>query len=177
VKWPQLLKEVAPNLRRIAVLWNPGNPVVANEVERIRQVAPKLGLEIAAFSVSPSNISGSLEAITAAGVDGLIVTDDATFEPIAGRVAAFAAKRGLPAIWGLKLAPELGALMSYKSNTFGLGQRAAHYADHIFKGASPSDLPVEQTTDFILQINLKAAKALGLTIPASLLAIADEVIE
>jgi len=71
----------------------------------------------------------------------------------------------------------LGAPISYHSNIFALGKRAAHYVDHIFKGASPSDLPVEQTIDLTLQINLKAAKAFGLTIPASLLAIADEAIE
>jgi putative ABC transport system substrate-binding protein len=81
-KWPQLLMEVAPRLHRVGVIWNPSNPVGVGQVERIRQVAPQLGLEIATFSVSPSNIGASLEAISAARVDGLIVTDDALFQSI-----------------------------------------------------------------------------------------------
>jgi putative ABC transport system substrate-binding protein len=177
VKWPELLKEVAPNLRSVALVWNPANPVVVEEVERIRHIAPKLGLEIETFSLSSSNIDGSLAAISAAGVDGLILMNDAVVESFAGRLIAFAAERDLPAIWGSGFAPRQGALMSYSSNYFALGQRAAHYVDRILKGTSPSDLPIEQTTVFTLCINLKTAKALGLTVPPELLATADEVIE
>jgi len=177
VKWLQLLMEVAPGLHRVGVIWNPSNPVMAGEVERIGQVASKLGLEIATFSVSPSNIGASLEAISTAGVDGLIVTDDPVFQSIQEPLIAFAAERGLPAVWGLESGVLRGALMSYHSNIVALGERAARYVDHILKGVSPSDLPVEQASDFILRINLKTAKALGLTIPPSLLAVADEVIE
>jgi len=150
---------------------------MAGEVERIGQVASKLGLEIATFSVSPSNIGATLEAISTAGVDGVIVTDDPVFQSIQEPLIAFAAERGLPAVWGLESGVLRGVLMSYHSNIVALGERAARYVDHILKGVSPSDLPVEQASDFILRINLKTAKALGLTIPPSLLAVADEVIE
>ena len=164
-------------MRRVALVWNPANPVVVEEVEQIRHIAPKLGLEIETFSLSPSNIDGSLAAISAAGVDGLILMNDAVVESFAGRLIAFAAERDLPAIWGSGFAPRQGALMSYSSNYFALGQRAAHYVDRILKGTSPSDLPIERTTGFTLRINLKTAKALGLTVPSSLLVSADEVIE
>jgi putative ABC transport system substrate-binding protein len=177
VKWLQLLMEVAPGLHRVGVIWNPSNPVMAGEVERIGQVASKLGLEIATFSVSPSNIGASLEAISNAGIDGLIVTDDPVFQSIQEPLIAFAAERGLPAVWGLESGVLRGALMSYHSNIVALGERAARYVDHILKGVSPSDLPVEQASEFILRINLKTAKALRLTIPPSLLAVANEVIE
>jgi putative ABC transport system substrate-binding protein len=177
VKWLQLLADVAPGLHRVGVIWNPANPVIAGEVERIRQVAPKLGVEIATFSVSPSNIGAGLEAIATAGVDGLIVTDDSIIQSIQDPLIAFAAERGLPAVWGLESGCLRGALMSYHSNVFALGERAARYVDQILKGVSPSNLPVEQASDFILRINLKTAKALGLTIPPSLLAVANEVFE
>jgi putative tryptophan/tyrosine transport system substrate-binding protein len=111
--------------------------------------------------VSPSNIGASLEAISTAGVDGLIVTDDPVFQSIQEPLIAFAAERGLPAVWGLESGPLRGALMSYHSNVFALGERAARYVDHILKGVSPSDLPVEQASDFILRINLRLQKHLA----------------
>ena len=172
MKWP-----VAPNLHRVALVWNPTNPVVAEEVNQIRHIAPKLGLEIQTLALLPPNIGGTLAAISAAGVDGLILANDAVVESFASRLIPFAAERQLPAIWGSGFAPMQGALMSYSSDSFALGQRAAHYVDRILKGTSPSDLPIEQTTVFTLRINLKTAKALGLTVPSELLATADEVIE
>jgi len=144
VKWPELLKEVAPNLHRVALVWNPTNPVVAEEVNQIRHIAPKLGLEIQTLALLPPNIDGTLAAISAAGVDGLILANDAVVESFASRLIPFAAERQLPAIWGSGFAPMQGALMSYSSDSFALGQRAAHYVDRILKGTSPSDLPIEQ---------------------------------
>jgi putative ABC transport system substrate-binding protein len=119
----------------------------------------------------------SLEAISTAGVDGLIVTDDSIIQAIQDPLIAFAAERGLPAVWGLESAVLRGALVSYHCNVVALGERAARYVDYILKGSSPSNLPVEQASDFILRINLKTAKALGLTIPPPLLAVANEVFE
>ena len=134
VKWPELLKEVAPNLHRVALVWNPTNPVVAEEVNQIRHIAPKLGLEIQTLALLPPNIDGTLAAISAAGVDGLILANDAVVESFASRLIPFAAERQLPAIWGSGFAPMQGALMSYSSDSFALGQRAAHYVDRILKG-------------------------------------------
>jgi putative ABC transport system substrate-binding protein len=156
VKWLELLKEAAPRLHRIAVLWNPDNSGGARQLERLRQVAPGLDLELAAFSARPADIDASLVTI---------------------RLIAFVAQRGLPALYSFSGSVRRGGLMSYSANFFDVWRRAAGYADRIIKGARPSELPIEQSTDFALRINLKTAKALGLTLPPALLARADEVIE
>ena len=108
VKWPELLKEVAPNLHRVALVWNPTNPVVAEEVNQIRHIAPKLGLEIQTLALLPPNIDGTLAAISAAGVDGLILANDAVVESFASRLIPFAAERQLPAIWGVRVRSDAG---------------------------------------------------------------------
>jgi putative ABC transport system substrate-binding protein len=177
VKWLELLKEAAPRLHRIAVLWNPDNSGGARQLERLRQVAPGLDLELAAFSARPADIDASLVTIAAAGLDGLVVSDDPFLETIELRLIAFAAQRGLPALYSFSGSVRRGGLMSYSANFFDVWRRAAGYADRIIKGARPSELPIEQSTDFALRINLKTAKALGLVVPPSLLARADEVIE
>ena len=118
-----------------------------------------------------------MAALTPATVDGFVVTDDAFLEPLLPRLIALAADRRLPALYPFSNAIQQGGLMSYSANFFAMWRRAAGYVDRILKGDRPSDLPIEQATEVALNINLKTAKALGLTIPTTLLVTADEVIE
>jgi putative ABC transport system substrate-binding protein len=176
-KWLELLKEAVPNLRRVGALWIPENPVIVAEVEGMRQAAPRLGIDVASFSAVPKELEASLAAITSRGAEALILTDDAIVQALAPRLSAFAAEHHLPALAGFSAGVREGLLMSYSVDFVALGRRAADYVDRILKGARPADLPVEQASQFALRINLKTAKALGITIPFSLLAGADEVIE
>lgn len=176
-KWLGLLKEAAPRLHRVAVLWNPGNPAIAEEVEQMKQAAPGLELDLVVIPVQANDIESSLAAIASTGADGIVVTDDSLLYGLAARLAAFAAERRLPMISGFDNYVRHGALMSYSVNLVPIGRRVADYVDRILKGARPAELPVEQATEFALRINLKTASALGLAIPPSLLAQADEVIE
>ncbi|CUU18997.1 putative ABC transport system substrate-binding protein [Bradyrhizobium sp. JR7.2] len=177
VKWVELLKEAAPKVRRVAVLWNPDNPTTANQVELMQKAAPGLGIELTALSIRRADIDNSFAALGERGFDGLVVTDDPSLIPLVPRLIEFTAERRLPAIYPFRDSAQRGGLMSYSANLFKLWQRAASYVDRILKGARPAELPVQQTTDVILNINLKTAKALGLDIPMTLSARADEVIE
>jgi putative ABC transport system substrate-binding protein len=177
VKWVELLKEAAPKVHRVAVLWNPDNPTTANQVELMQKAAPGLGIELTALSIRRADIDNSFAALGERGFDGLVVTDDPSLIPLVPRLIEFTAERRLPAIYPFRDSAQRGGLMSYSANLFKLWQRAASYVDRILKGARPAELPVQQTTDVILNINLKTAKALGLDIPMTLSARADEVIE
>jgi putative ABC transport system substrate-binding protein len=174
----QLLKEAAPRINRVAIFSNPDNPVWTNVLKRLQEVAPALGVKLQPLEVRGS---GDLEAVFAAAAkesaEALLVFRDAIFPGLRQQITDFAARRRLPAISGERLFVEAGALMMYAANFPLLLRRAATYVDKILKGAKPADLPIEQPTKFELIINLKAAKALGLAIPPSLLARADQVIE
>jgi putative ABC transport system substrate-binding protein len=122
-------------------------------------------------------LDSSLAEIARDDFDGLVVTDDPSLVLQQRRITAFAAERRLAAFYGFSTAVQQGGLMSYSTDLFSIWRRAAHYVDHILKGDRPADLPIEQATAVALKINLKTAKGLGLTIPANLLARADEVIE
>ena len=176
-KWLELLTKAAPTLHRIAVLWNPDNPAMIEEHDHVQDTARVLGLELTFLSARPSEIKASLAALTPATVDGFVVTDDAFMEPLLPRLIALAADRRLPALYPFSNAVQQGGLMSYSANFFAMWRRAASYVDRILKGDRPADLPIEQATEVALDINLKTAKALGLTIPTTLLVTADEVIE
>jgi putative ABC transport system substrate-binding protein len=176
-KWLELLTQVAPTLHRIAVLWNPDNPAMIEEHGHLQDTARVLGLALTFLSARPSEIEASLAALTPATVDGFVVTDDAFLEPLLPRLIALAADRRLPALYPFSNAIQQGGLMSYSANFFAMWRRAAGYVDRILKGDRPSELPIEQATEVALNINLKTAKALGLTIPTTLLVTADEVIE
>ncbi len=174
----ELLREVIPKLKRLAVLRNPTNPVSLPELKETQMAAQSLGLLIQSLEVTdPGGIAGAFSAMTREQADALIVLSDAMFTGRHAQIVDHAAQSRLPAIYWTREFPDAGGLMSYGPNYADLYRRAATYVDKILKGAKPADLPVEQPTKFELVINLKTAKALGLTIPQSVLFRADQVIK
>jgi len=175
----QVLKEAVPKVVRIAVLWNAANPVKVLDFDRTQRAAQALGLTVQSIEMrSALEMEAAFAAISRAHSDGLLtLVDDIFGSAIFARIAAFALKRRLPSILGEEHYAPAGGLIAYGPSMRDLEPRAAAYIDKILKGAKPADLPVEQPTKFHLVINLKTAKALGLTIPPSLLQRADQVIE
>jgi ABC-type uncharacterized transport system substrate-binding protein len=177
-KYLELLKEAAPGVSRVAVLWNPLTASHTVVLKETGAAARTLGLELQPVRARrPDEIDGAFAAMSRARADGLIVLADPMFVSIRTRITDLATKSRLPAMYGLGEHTEAGGLMSYAASLPDLFRRAATYVDKILKGAKPADLPVEQPTKFDLIVNLKTAKALGLTIPPSVLARADRVIE
>jgi len=175
----QLLKEVVPKLSRVAVLWNPANAIFQTQMLKATERAVGvLGLQLREVGArGPAELDRAFETIAKASVGALLVLADPTLIVHKARIIDFAAKHRLPAIYGIEGHSEAGGLMSYAPDMAGQFHRAAYYVDKIRKGAKPADLPVEQPTKFQLAINLKTAKALGLSIPLPLLGRADKVIE
>jgi putative ABC transport system substrate-binding protein len=174
----ELLKETVPKVRRVAVLWNPANPGHPPAIREVNVAARSLGVQLQLLEARGSNeFDGAFAAMAKERVGALLVLSDAMFALHRTRLADLAARSRLPAAYGTREMVEAGGLMSYGSSLRDLFRRAATYVDKILKGAKPGDLPVEQPTKFELVINIKTAKALGLTIPQSLLQRADEVIQ
>jgi putative ABC transport system substrate-binding protein len=174
----QLLKEMAPKVSRVAVLWNPANSVETLGFKEILAAAPRVGVEIQSIEVrTPDDYAAAFATVTAGRADGLFAFGNPVNFKIRHLIADFALKSRLPNLYQERMFVESGGLMSYAPSFIDLFARAATYVDKILKGAKPADLPVEQPTKFELVINLKTAKALGLTIPPSVLARADEVIQ
>ena len=174
----QLLKEIAPKVSRVAVLFNPASEVEPLAVRELSAAAPAVGVEILSVEVrSPDDFSAAFAALSPSRVDALLALGN----PINFRgrqlIADFSLKNRLPSIYDEGLFVDAGGLMSYAPSFTDSFRRAATYVDKILKGAKPADLPVEQPTKFEFVINLKTAKALGLTIPRAVLARADEIIE
>jgi putative ABC transport system substrate-binding protein len=177
-KWLELLREAAPNVSHVAALWNSTNPASATLVRDLRAAARALHVRLDALDAgSRAKLDAALAAIGASGVRGLIVTADPSFYTNRAKLVQFAANKRMPAIYYAKNFVEAGGLISYGISLADLWRRAASYVDRIIKGAKPADLPVEQPTKFEMVINGRTAKALGLTIPSSLLLRADQVIE
>ena len=177
-KQVELLKETVPQLSRLAVLSNPANPLSAIALKHAQTTAQALGLQVQSVEVGNATQFGSaFSAMTRERRDALVVLPDPMFLTQRTQIADLAAKNRLPAIYGIPEHVEAGGLMGYAASRTDLFRRAAVYVDKILKGAKPADLPVEQPTKFELVINLKTAKALGLTIPQSLLLRADGVIQ
>jgi putative ABC transport system substrate-binding protein len=173
----QLLREVIPYLRRLAILLNPDNPAVAPERDEVQAAARALGLECSVFEIRRTeDIASDFEALKGQ-VEAVYVSLDPLLNANRSRVATLAAFARMPTIHSLRDFVDAGGLMSYGPNFPALYRRAAEYVDKILHGAKPADIPVEQPTKFDLVINLTTAKALGLTVPPTLLALADEVIE
>ena len=174
----EFLKIAAPEVSRIAVLTNPANPSHAAEWRGALEAAQALRVELIAVEVrGGAEIDLAFVSMVGAQVDGAVVLSDPLFFAEAGHIADRAAREKLPAIYGFREHAAAGGLMSYGPDIKESFRRAATYVDKILKGANPAELPIEQPTRFELVINLRTAQALGLTIPPSLLARADEVIE
>jgi len=173
----ELLREVVSKLSHIAVLWNPDNPLHAGSLKETRAAAQVLGIKVQLLGVRVSeDFPAAFAAILRERPGALLVLADRIFLHNRARIVDFEAKHRLPGVYAYRELVEAGGLMSFGPSYAGMHRRAATYVDKILKGAKPADLPVEQPTRFELMINLKAAKALGLKIPPSLLARADEVI-
>ena len=174
----ELLKEVVPKASRIAVLWHAADPSVERAFKETRGAALALGLTVRSHAVSEvAQLEGAFTTISRERPGALIVLPNPFAYINRTRIAELAAKARVPAIYGHRENVEAGGLMSYATDVRDVWQRGAIYVDKILKGTKPADLPVEQPTRFELVINLKAAKALGLTLPQSILIRADQVIQ
>jgi putative ABC transport system substrate-binding protein len=175
----ELLKELVPGLSRIAVLWNPTNPNNAARVNHIQAEAKtlRLTLEPLVGAADSQDLDKSFATIAAARAEALVIESDRALLAHRAQIVDFATRRRLPALYPYREFVQAGGLVSYAPSYPAMFRRAATYVDKILKGAKPAELPVEQPTEFELVINMKTAKALGLTIPQSLLLRADQVIE
>ncbi len=173
----ELLREVVPRLRRLAIMGNADYSAAVLEIGDVQAAARTLGIEVTPFVIRRAeDIAPAFEAITAQA-DALYVVQDALIVANHTRIIGFALGARLPTIFGAGNFAQAGALMSYGPSYTALFGRAAEMVDKILRGAKPGDIPVEQPAKFELAINLKTAKALGLTVPPTLLATADQVIE
>jgi putative tryptophan/tyrosine transport system substrate-binding protein len=174
----ELLKELLPRLSRVAVLWNAANPYPAIVFKETQAAGRTLGIEVHSLEVrGPDDLDGAFAAARQQHPDALISVEDPLTFTYRKRIADFAVAEQMPSFHGFSEEVKAGALISYGANQPDLIRHAAGYVDKILKGAKPADLPVQQPTTFELVINLKTARALGLTVPPTLLARADEVIE
>jgi putative ABC transport system substrate-binding protein len=183
----ELLKQAVPGLSRVAVLWNAANPIKHLDWKATQAAGRALALTLQSYEVrSGADFPGVFNAIRKdraaadlrkARPEALILLDDPVTFRHRATIVEFAARERLPAIYALREFVDAGGLMTYGYDLIDVFRRGATTVDKILKGAKPADLPVEQPTKFELVINLKTAKALGLTIPPSLLGRADEVIQ
>jgi putative tryptophan/tyrosine transport system substrate-binding protein len=174
----ELLRELLPRLARVAVLWNAANPYSANVFKETEEAGRTLGIEIQSLEVrGPDDFDGAFETARKGRLDAMITVEDPLTFSNRKRIADFTIGQQLPSLSGLREFVADGGLISYGANLADMFGRAAGFVDKILKGANPADLPVEQPTKFELVINLTTAKALGLTIPAAVIARADEVID
>jgi putative ABC transport system substrate-binding protein len=174
----QLLKEILPGLSRVAVLWNTTNPYASLVVREMEAASTALGVQLLSFVVrGPDDFAGALSAASAGRPGAFTVVEDPLTITKRQQIVDFVTRNRLPAIYGAKEFVDAGGLMSYGVYFADSYRRAAGYVDKILKGAKPADLPVQQPAKWEFVINLKVAKALGLTIPPSVLQRADEVIQ
>jgi putative ABC transport system substrate-binding protein len=177
-KYLEYLHAAVPNLTRVGVLIDPKHPNHPTVLKQVQVGAQAIGASVSTIELpSVSNIDAALGLVQQERVGALIVPPDPTFPIIYRQIAEFAISHRLPTMFGQRLGVEAGGLMGYEPNPTDMYKRAAALVDKILKGAKPADLPVEFPTRFQLIINLKTAKALGLTVPPALLTSADEVIE
>jgi len=174
----ELLKETVPRVSRVTVLWNPANQTHSLSLREAEVAARSLGVSLQILEArAPSEFDSVFAAMTKERASALLVLGDSMFVIHRTRLAALAAKGRLPSVFLIKEHVQAGGLMAYGPSLRDNFRRAATYVDKILKGAKPGDLPVEQPTKFELVLNVKAAKALGLTIPQSILLRADQIIE
>ena len=172
------LKEAVPRISRVTYLWNPVPPGAEASKNALESAARNLGVAFQSVEVRRHDeFESAFTAMVRERANGIVVAQDPVTFGSRSQVAVLAARNRLPAVYGVREFAEAGGLMSYGPNIADQFRRAAMYVDKILKGAKPGDLPIEQPTKFELVINLKTAKALGLTLPPSLLQRADQVIE
>jgi putative ABC transport system substrate-binding protein len=176
-KWLQLLIEVVPKLSRVVVLTNADNPSHGKRLKDIEAASRTVGVEVHRVEMRQLDVERALASISQRNPSALIVLPDPLFTNQRQRLAAFALEKRWPTVYAYRELTEAGGLLSYGPNLAALFRHAAVYVDKIIKGAKPADLPVEQPTKFELVINARTAKALGLTIPPSLLFRVDQVLE
>ena len=173
-----LMKELIPRLSRLARLWNPDNPGNVAGTRGMTDLAATMGLRLQSLPVrGPDDFDRAFRAMTAGRADALIISADGMLTLHRSLLIELAARHRIPAMHSFRWEVEAGGLMVYAADYPALQRRAANLVDKVLRGAKPSELPVEQPTKFEFVINLKTAKALGLTIPPSLLQRADQVIE
>ena len=174
-----LLKEAAPRISRVLVLAYPADPIAAVQVKALKGAAPSLGLMLQVQDIQTADdLPAAFDAGAKEGAEGLLVGAESIFLVNRARVSELAARYRLPAIYPFSMqVTDAGGLMAYEPNIPNLQRHAATYVDRILKGEKAVDLPIEQPTEFAFVINLKAAKALGLTVPESILQQADKLIE
>jgi putative ABC transport system substrate-binding protein len=176
-KWIELLKEIAPQVSRVGVIRDLGGPVGIGQWAVIQAFAAPMGIELSPINLLAGETERDLSAFARGPSGGLIIVVSTIATIQRELIVAFAARHKLPAVYPYRFFVEAGGLISYGPNLIDLYRRAASYVDRILKGEKPADLPVQAPTKYELVINLKTAKALGLTVPPTLLARADEVIE
>ena len=178
-KWMELLKEIAPRTARVALLFNPATaPQIRFYMPSIKATASSVAVEVSDAPVhAKEEIEGAMAAQARTPGGGLIVMPDPFNNTNTDLIIALAARYGIPTIFNDPLHAELGGLIAYGTDFAELFRQAAEYIDRVLKGAKPGQLPIQQPTKYELSINLKTAKALGLTIPESVLSLADKVIE
>jgi putative ABC transport system substrate-binding protein len=178
IKRLDLLRQILPGMRRVGLLYNPDNASDVLTLKRFESECSRLNLTpIHAAVRKRDQITPAFDSLQRDGAQGLIVAASSLNNDFHAAIAADAARHRLPTMYGPSYYVEAGGLISYATNSQDLYRRAAAYVDKIFKGVKPGDLPIEQPTKFELYVNLKTAKALGLTIPQSILISADKVIE
>jgi putative ABC transport system substrate-binding protein len=174
----QLIKQISPSIVRIAVLWNGNASGHRLQIKEMEQAVPAMGIVLQSLPILNANeLDATLRAAAQEDAQAIVTMDDPLVQSQRVRIVEFAMGRGIPVMAEFRPVTEAGGLMSYGPNQVDMWRRAADYVDKIFKGAKPADLPVEQPTKFELVINRKTAKALGLSVPQTLLVGADEVIE
>jgi putative ABC transport system substrate-binding protein len=177
-KWVELLKQIAPSVSRVAVIYDPVTPSSTGFLPLIQAAGRSFGVDVFVHSVRDTKeIEDVISATAAEPNGGLIALASALVTEKRDLIISLANKSRLPAIFSFRYYAEAGGLVAYGVDNHDLYRRAASYIDRILRGEKPSDLPVQEATKFQLVINLKTAKALGLTVPSTLLAAADEVIE
>jgi putative ABC transport system substrate-binding protein len=174
----ELLKEAVPGVRRVAILWNPANPAHAFGIRNLRTAAGSLGVQLQLLEIrTAQQLEGAFAAMTRERADAVLVVADGMFNLLRTTLGDLAIKHRLPSMHGLTENVEAGGLMSYAPSTVAPFRRAGFFVDKILKGARPADLPVEQPTKFELVINMRTARALGVTVPQAVLLRADRIIE
>jgi putative ABC transport system substrate-binding protein len=178
LKWLELLKEIAPSVTRVAVIYDPANPNWAGYLRAIEAAAPSLAVQLDAVVVrNADDVKRTIEALASEPNGGLIVVASPLMAGYREIIISLAARHRVPAVYQFRFFVTSGGLASYGIDNIDLFRRAASYVDRILKGEKPADLPVQNPTRYELVINLKTAKALGLDVPPMLLARTDEVIE